>query len=281
MGQVIALSMFRLRPQATMFLGAWTVGWLLAVQGWLVYAQEPGFDGVRALAHVLVSTSGLLAMSLVAMWISAMRSRISSQAKKLRHTLLQAQALATTDGLTGLLNRRRMLAHLDEELAQAAQTRRPVCVAIIDLDHFKRINDWHGHRAGDEVLQGFSAFALRQLRQVDKLARWGGEEFLLLLPHVQHEQARVALERLCQQVAQQPMGEQHHVPITVSVGLAQWTPGEDLACWLDRADRALYEAKQSGRNRCVVAMSPEPVKAQAATSAATPAELMLVREASR
>ncbi len=263
MGQTIVVSMFRLKPRATLCLGLWTTGWLLAAQLGLLYWQAPGFSGVRAMGHMLVSASGLLAMTLVGMWICEIRVRIARQSQKLRATLTQAEVLATTDMLTGLLNRRRMGEYLAEELVQASRLGHPVCLALIDIDHFKRINDTHGHRVGDEVLRAFAALAQGEMREVDKLARWGGEEFLVLMPHVNQTQAQVAIERLCQRVAGQPMGEQGQLTVTVSVGLAPWWPGESMACWLDRTDKALYEAKHQGRNRCVVANVDGPSEGKA------------------
>jgi diguanylate cyclase len=267
LGQTIAVSMFRLRPQQTLLLGVWTVAWLSLSQLGLVIYNAHDFSPARALAHFTVSTAGLLTLSLVAKWISDMRVRIARQANELRDTLTRAQALATTDTLTGLLNRRSMMEQLETELAMAARSARPLCVALIDIDHFKRINDQHGHRTGDEVLRTFASRAQEDLRQLDKLARWGGEEFLLLLPHADLAQAWVAIERLRLQLASEPMGAGGDLRVTLSAGVAQWQVGESLEYWLDRADKAMYEAKQQGRNRCVQAGVPGP---QAAASALLP-----------
>ena len=270
LAQVLAVSMFRLRPREMMFLGCWATGLLTLAQIGLVWAGTPGFPPERALAQFIVCSISLLALSVVAMWISAMRVRISRQSDELRRTLVQAQALATTDVLTGLLNRRAMTDQLEDEMGRADRTAWPVCVALIDLDHFKRVNDQHGHRTGDEVLRTFAALAQGELRQVDRLARWGGEEFLLLMPHVEAPQAWVALERLRKCIAQHPMGEQAALTVTISAGVAQWLPGESLDQWLERADKALYQAKRSGRNRCLIADS---VPVSAALPAGVAAEV--------
>jgi diguanylate cyclase (GGDEF)-like protein len=265
MGQTIALSMFRLQPRETMFLGGWTVGWLSLAQIGLVLGGAPGFAGARALGHFIVCSAGLLALAVVCMWISAIRVRIVRQAQELRATLARAQELATTDMLTGLLNRRSMVEQLESALLRAERSGRPLSVALIDIDHFKRVNDVHGHRCGDEVLRGFAALAQADLRQVDKLARWGGEEFLLLMPHVEQGQAWVALDRLRQGMAMHPMGAQGSLSVTISAGVAQWHPGESMAVWLERADKAMYAAKQQGRNRCLVADSVSVAPAVLAT----------------
>lgn len=262
MGQGIAVSMFRLKPRQTLMLGLWSVGWLSLAQLWLVLSGAPGFSGARALGHFLVSSSGLMALALVAMWISAIRVRISSQAEELRATLTQAQSLATIDVLTGLLNRRCMIERLEDELTHNRRAGRPLSVALIDIDHFKRLNDVYGHRSGDEVLREFAARAQAELRQVDHLARWGGEEFLLLMPAVDEAQAWTAVDRLRQRVAAHPMGESGALNVTLSAGVAQWQRGESMENWLERADKAMYAAKQDGRNRCLMAGSvdaPTPV----------------------
>ena len=264
LGQVIAVSMFRLRPKESFFLGLWGVGWLALAQFGLVWAGTPGFSIQRAVAHFIVSSVSLLALGLVAMWISAIRVRILRQSEELRATLVQAQSLATTDMLTGLLNRRSMTEFMETELQRALRAGHSVCVAMIDLDHFKRVNDLYGHRMGDEVLCGFSAVAVGDLRQVDRLARWGGEEFLLLMPHVEQAQALVAVDRLRERMAAHPMGEQGALTVTISAGIAQWQPGEGLEHWLERADQALYAAKHSGRNQCRMAEAPAPDAARMA-----------------
>lgn len=250
LGQVIAVSMFRLRPRESFFLGLWGVGWLALAQFGLVWAETPGFGMERAFAHFIVSSVSLLALGVVAMWVSAIRVRVLRQADELRATLVQAQALATTDVLTGLLNRRSMTEYIEAEMQRATRSGHALCIALIDLDHFKRVNDVYGHRMGDEVLCGFSAVAVGDLRQIDRLARWGGEEFLLLMPHVEQAQAWSAMERLRTRMAAHPMGDHGALTVTLSAGIAQWRPGETLEQWLDRADLALYAAKHSGRNLC-------------------------------
>ncbi len=270
LGQVIAVSMFRLRPRESFFLGLWGVGWLAVAQCGLVWAHTPGFGVERALAHFVVSSVSLLALGLVAMWVSAIRVRILQQSEELRATLLQAQSLATSDVLTGLLNRRSMTEFMESELSRAVRGGQPVCVAIIDLDHFKRVNDLHGHRMGDEVLRGFAAVAVGELRQVDRLARWGGEEFLLLMPHIEQAQAWVAADRLRGRMAVHPLGEEGALTVTISAGIAQWQPGESLEQWLDRADQALYAAKAGGRNQCRLAQPPAAGGRAAPPSAAEP-----------
>ncbi len=125
------------------------------------------------------------------------------------------------------------------------------CVAFIDIDHFKRINDQHGHAAGDAVLRAFAHTGQAAMRGTDVLARWGGEEFVVLLPDTAMPLALVGMERLRQHIATQQMdaGNGATLQITVSIGLTGHHRGETLAQTLARADQLLYEAKSSGRDR--------------------------------
>ncbi|WP_157271690.1 GGDEF domain-containing protein [Azohydromonas aeria] len=162
------------------------------------------------------------------------------------------QHLASTDGLTGLLNRRGCMEHAALAVAMARRHREPLAVILLDLDHFKRINDTLGHEAGDKVLQ-LTAEQLRLcLRQTDLSCRHGGEEFLLVLRHCEQAQAveiDARLRTLLQRASQAQLG----IPVTFSSGLALLQDTDaDLEALLRRADAALYAAKQAGRNRLCV-----------------------------
>jgi diguanylate cyclase (GGDEF)-like protein len=173
---------------------------------------------------------------------------------------LQAQlgAMARTDALTGLPNRRAWDEALDRELALANRSGAPVCVALLDLDHFKEYNDLNGHPAGDTHLKDAALLWRARLRSADLIARYGGEEFAVLLTATDAHQAQQVIESLRACV---PRRE------TVSAGLAEWDGVESGAELLVRADRALYEAKRKGRNRTIAvhasrftpaALEPEP-----------------------
>ena len=156
--------------------------------------------------------------------------------------LTRLSDLAETDELTGLPNRRSWDQTISRAVGYATRTRRPLCVAVIDLDHFKRFNDRHGHQAGDRLLKAAAAEWRTALRQADTLARYGGEEFAVVLPGCSAEVAEVVLERLRDLT---PEDE------TCSVGLAEWSPGESAADLVSRADAALYAAKRAGRDALV------------------------------
>ena len=159
----------------------------------------------------------------------------------------ELQRLATTDRLTGAWNRTYLEETLVAEMGRAERYRQPLSLLIFDIDHFKAINDSHGHLVGDEVLIELTRRVRAHLRAVDVLARWGGEEFVLLLPHCGAVEARRVADKLRALVAEPPFPVAGQV--TASFGLAQWQPEEPLDTWLKRADDALYAAKAAGRNR--------------------------------
>lgn len=166
----------------------------------------------------------------------------------------ELRRLATTDPLTGLVNRRRFLEQLGLELARFQRYTKPAALLMLDLDHFKQVNDQHGHAAGDAVLRHFAALAQRVLRKIDRIGRLGGEEFGALLPGTDEEGARQLAERLRNRVAESPAGtEAGAISFTVSIGVTLLTPADTkVESVLNRADCALYRAKEAGRNRVEV-----------------------------
>jgi diguanylate cyclase (GGDEF)-like protein len=155
------------------------------------------------------------------------------------------------DALTGLLNRRAMQEALEEQVQRARRFGEPFSVLMLDADHFKAVNDVQGHAAGDRALQHLGTLLAAQMRDIDRVGRWGGEEFVVLLPGAPLAQAREVAERLRERVQALPLRWQDQaVSLTVSAGVSQWGEGGDeLAALLARADAALYRAKAAGRNR--------------------------------
>jgi len=143
-----------------------------------------------------------------------------------------------------------MLELIDNTQDRAARTGAPFCLAVIDIDHFKQVNDAHGHAVGDEVLRVFSSQALAAVRTIDVLGRWGGEEFVLLLTDAKLPFARQAVERVRSHIESMVvLGDHAAVNITLSAGVAEHSTGESGTVTLQRADTALYRAKDEGRNR--------------------------------
>ena len=177
-------------------------------------------------------------------------------ALKLGDTLGQLRQLATTDQLTGLLNRREFDRLLAEEVERALRFEHPFVLVLLDLDHFKDINDQHGHPAGDAVLRTVAARITGAVRTIDRVARIGGEEFAVLLMETSIEQAAAAAQRLVEVVRGEPVSASDGIrlPVTISVGVAVApTHAKESAALIEAADKALYAAKRAGRNRMVLA----------------------------
>jgi two-component system, cell cycle response regulator len=166
-----------------------------------------------------------------------------------REALRQAMR---TDELTGVLNRATVMGQLQRALENARRTGQPLCVIMADLDHFKAVNDHHGHLVGDEVLRGVAARVKAAVREFDFVGRFGGEEFLLVLENTSLHTARQVAERVRRRVSDGPLHcDAAEIAMTLSQGLTEARAGDGPEGLIDRADRAMYRAKQSGRN-CVV-----------------------------
>lgn len=167
----------------------------------------------------------------------------------------ELEILAHTDPLTGLYNRRRMADFLAQQGRLAAIEQTDLSVVFVDIDHFKKINDNYGHDTGDEILRSVSAFIKEQLRKEDTLARWGGEEFLILLPHTDMNGAQVLAEKIRKAVAQHPIqiGNREYF-VTLTIGICQHQFEQPIEASIKFADIALYRGKLAGRN-CVMCYS--------------------------
>ena len=204
------------------------------------------------LAHLAVVLLSLLVATLMCLKVQRIRARLRQQKIDLQAALAQIRELAMHDALTGLVNRRQMADLMQLELRRCQRNGRPLLLAQLDIDHFKAINDTHGHAAGDNALRAFAAIARAHIRDSDVLARWGGEEFVLMLCDTEAATAAELLERLRCAVARMPPPQGcANARITVSIGWAQHRRGEALEQPLERADQALYAAKRSGRDRVV------------------------------
>jgi diguanylate cyclase (GGDEF)-like protein len=199
--------------------------------------------------NVLMLIVVLPAIAVIAARLSALRRKLHEQRHALAHALSEVERLAVSDELTGIPNRRSMRLLLDRSVAFSANGLAPFCIAILDIDYFKAVNDDLGHAAGDGVLKSFAQRATAALRDADVLARWGGEEFVLMLPGRINGVSRV-LERISSSVR---TGCHPTRQITFSAGIAQYRPQETVDQLLSRADVALYEAKRRGRNQCITA----------------------------
>jgi diguanylate cyclase (GGDEF)-like protein/PAS domain S-box-containing protein len=190
-------------------------------------------------------------------WVSASVSLVRDESDRPMYGVMQVQdvsdrvvlldrlnEMARTDDLTGLLNRRAWFQELRMELARARRNGQPLCVALLDVDHFKLFNDANGHQRGDDLLKAAALAWRGSCRETDVLARYGGEEFILALPGCGIEDAQRLAERMRRVT---PLGQ------TLSVGIAQWDGRESAEHLIDRADAALYDAKRDGRDRVATA----------------------------
>jgi diguanylate cyclase (GGDEF)-like protein len=217
-----------------------TVVFSFLVLAWLLWRFEHLDPPPLTLGAVLNTAEVLLAHALI--------FRFSERTREVAFERLREHS--QLDGLTGLANREKLDLELARSLSLADRGGRPLAVAMIDLDHFKKINDDYGHLVGDRVLGELARRLERGVRAMDVVGRWGGEEFLLLCPNTDQDGAQAVAEKLRASVSAEPF--QAGISLTISLGVAIATGEEAPDAVLDRADRALYEAKEAGRNRVVL-----------------------------
>jgi diguanylate cyclase (GGDEF)-like protein len=197
---------------------------------------------------------GILARCLwVSVFFRGLQRRLAEKNSALKLAVARIEGMANRDELTGLSNRRSITRHLTEQMAQSDRTLTPLSVAILDIDHFKRINDTYGHLAGDRTLQLFGAAVTEVLRATDRLGRYGGEEFLVVLLGASLKDTAAPLERIRARIAASDwsvIGADVH--LTLTIGATQYAQGESVENLLRRADLALYLGKESGRDRVVL-----------------------------
>jgi diguanylate cyclase len=205
-----------------------------------------------AAALCFIMTIGQCAF--VGLYGESLRKKLYRSAIKLKEAYRRIEELAELDELTGSYNRRCIMRMLGEEIARARRIETRCSIALIDLDWFKRINDAHGHPTGDEVLRTFAITMFANIRTIDRFGRYGGEEFLLVLPDTPVDGAAHILERLREIVADLDWSAfSPGMRVTISAGVTTLQPNETPDTFLARADRALYTAKAQGRNQIACA----------------------------
>ena len=256
---------FLLRPLSTLVILAF---------GWCALALALGWttDNAALLATNRMNAASASALALlvsILLWRRYVQAELLQRAleesnQQLERQRAELETLATRDPLTGLFNRREFVRLAEEELARARRNHSALSLLMIDLDHFKTINDKFGHPTGDDVLRNVAGLMERSVRQTDRVARFGGEEFMLLLPDTSAADALHLANKLRQELADTPIAS-IGAPVTASMGLACMPAGKTLALdtLLRQTDQALYQAKHMGRNRTVVA----PVELETLASA--------------
>ncbi|MET0334827.1 MAG: diguanylate cyclase [Rhizobacter sp.] len=271
MAITLVCGMFALKPGQLQRLSIFSVVLLGATMTWAHWLWPARFPAAEEGLHFMMIAVVLPTIALLAGQLSTMRHKLSQHRRDLEQALEHNRQLAIRDELTGLYNRRHVMELMGKEVHRAERSGTPLALALIDLDHFKRINDTYGHAQGDEVLKAFALAAAGKLRDTDVLGRWGGEEFLVMLPGTDAERAVTVLARV-----QQHMEALAFSPadapwfVSFSAGVADCCPGEPLAAAIERADAALYKAKQAGRKRSLVA---EPCRLVGAPHALAVAEV--------
>jgi diguanylate cyclase (GGDEF)-like protein len=208
-------------------------------------------DGpIERVASMLVFALTIGRCMFIGILSSSMRASLYQSGQKLKEAYRRIEELAELDELTGAFNRRCIMRVLDEEIARSQRHGHPCAIALIDLDWFKRINDVHGHPTGDEVLRTFAITMFANIRAIDRFGRYGGEEFLLVLPNTPAEAATRLLDRLRAIVADLDWSAfSADMQVTFSAGVATLRADEHSGNFLARADKALYASKAQGRNR--------------------------------
>jgi diguanylate cyclase len=229
------------------------ITWLAYLFGGVVLvmlrAADPEFEALLALAF----TCMLAAMTVMATEVTALRVAFERRRQRLNEAMEQLADLAMRDELTGLYNRRYIMDVLMRQKALADRGHMSFTLCYCDLDHFKQINDRFGHQAGDHALAEFARVAEGVVRSVDFVARLGGEEFLLVLVGADDQTASRVARRLCDRTRFLEVVEQApDFRLTVSVGVASFRRGERIEDVIQRADRALYQAKSQGRDQIVL-----------------------------
>lgn len=234
-----------------------------------MYGDKAGFhenpDAIRALISIRVSLANIVkagdqmawtlsgvtfvVLSGIYLLLAFLIRRIDTQERKILSHNTELARLSMTDMLTGVYNRVGLQQHSVEIMKRADRFHHPVAVLLLDLDHFKQINDQHGHAVGDTVLTRFADTIKANLRGSDIFGRWGGEEFLVISPHLNLGEAMKMAEKLRHAIENTEFS--HAIHLTTSVGVSEYQPGETDAALFARADLALYRAKSAGRNRVV------------------------------
>ncbi len=221
---------------------------------WMSYMRDPAMNLRVAVAHYVILLIVLPWFALMGGYVNRLRMRLSDSNRDLKRAFDRIEQVAIRDELTGMYNRRFLMESLEREKSRAERLGAAFSVCLVDIDHFKSINDTLGHAAGDAALKYFAAIVPQELRSVDVYGRFGGEEFLIILPGTACEGAESCAERVRARTAAGAFPgfpEGRHV--TVTIGVATHAKGEEVTSLLARADSVLYQGKADGRNRVVAA----------------------------
>ncbi len=249
---IFAFGSFANKTWQMVYLSVFTLAMLAGVMVWQ-YRTDPATYPIRvALFQFAYIFFVIWPICILTGRMNALRRQLSGQKIALQQALEQIQLKAESDELTGLVNRRAMVPLLQNEMRGAKTGQGQICLGLIDIDKFKDINDRYGHQVGDEALRAFARISRSGLRAEDVMARWGGEEFLVMLPGTTVEQGVQCLERIREILESTTLDHIHPgLRFTISAGVTNLHGEDHLEAAVERADQAMYLAKQTGRNRIV------------------------------
>lgn len=250
---VMVFGIFVMNPRSSIIAACYAIILLILTMTYKSITEPSVYLWDIELVTLLMFSTMMATITFLSQQLARMRNRLKQQKNELEQAVSQIQKIAAYDELTGLINRRRMTELLAEHSRNQTRQTEGFAIAMLDLDYFKQINDKYGHATGDMVLATFGRAAREVLREIDILSRWGGEEFLLLMPKTNNGHPSVGIERLRAYLACIQLSPRlPELRISFSVGFTCYQKGESIYDTIKRADAALYQAKAQGRNCTVI-----------------------------
>lgn len=250
---MMMIGAFALTPKQTIQTAAIAVSSLLLVIAWCAWDAPTTVERNVQLYYFIMALVNLSVSAALAHRLSQMMGRLRRQREEIKAAMKKIQVLASQDQLTGLSNRHHLHELLGIERQRFEQEGTPFCVGLFDLDLFKSINDNHGHARGDQVLREFADLVKAQIRGPDIVGRWGGEEFLVVMPNTILSESIMVMEKVRLALCHAAVGRLPPGAVTVSGGVAEYVRHEALDTMLERADQGLYASKAQGRNLVIAA----------------------------
>jgi diguanylate cyclase (GGDEF)-like protein len=247
---ILMFGLFVATPAQMRWVSLYAVLLFGAVMLWRAFSQPLRYPPAVELGHFILVATMMPAVSILAARLSIIRQRSRQHRAELAQALARLREQSTRDELTGLINRRHMQEVIEQEHQRCVRSGQTFCLAVLDIDNLRSVNEAHGHSAGDAVLRALAQEAARHIRMSDVLARQGGDEFVLMMSDARAALARGGLERLHERLsALRILQGSTAVAVTLSAGLAEHHAGETVAQTMDRAQAACAEAKAQGGNR--------------------------------
>jgi diguanylate cyclase (GGDEF)-like protein len=241
---ILMFGMFVVSPMHMVWVSVYAVALFGVTAGAMSWLDPARYPAAVEFGHFLMVATMVPTVSVLAVRLSRMRERLRRRRQELADALAQIRELVTRDELTGLINRRHMQELIEHEHQRCTRSGQTFCLAKLDIDRFGAINDAHGYAVGDAVLRAVAQEALQHVRSSDVLARWGGEEFMLMLPDTRAALVRGGIERLQQRVAAlRIVHGAHTLSVTLSAGIAERHAGESIEQTIERAGASLADAK--------------------------------------